>query len=73
MENEMTDTTPLTEAEFCARFVTEMMTAASQYDGTDAELRAYAEETAPTYFEDKDQRADGPEECARSDISYWEE
>lgn len=69
----MTDTTALTKDEFCARFITEMMTAASQYDGTEAELRAYAEEAAPTYFEDEDQRADGPEECARSDISYWEE
>ncbi|GLS46743.1 hypothetical protein [Methylobacterium brachythecii] len=38
-------------------------------DGLSAE--AYAKETAPTYFDDPYQRADGPEECAEADISYW--
>ena len=61
------------ESDFCRRFVAEMMNYASTYDGTEAALRAYAEEVAPTYWAEPDQRADGPEECARADISYWEE
>jgi hypothetical protein len=63
----------MTKQDFVARFVAEMMTAAPIYDGTEDELRAYALEAAPTYYEDEDQRADGPEACAQSDIGYWEE
>lgn len=63
----------ITEADFCAAFVAEMMTAAPIYDGTEAELRAYAVEIAPTYFAEVWQRADGPAACAQADISYWEE
>lgn len=63
----------MTEEEFCARFVAEMMKAAPIYDGTPEELRAYAEEIAPTYFETDWQRAEGPEACAGSDVGYWEE
>lgn len=33
----------------------------------------YAAEIAESYYEDIDQRQDGPEECADSDISYWGE
>lgn len=61
------------EADFCARFVAEMMTAAPIYDGTPEELRAYAEEVAPTYFAEEWQVLDGPEACAQSDIGYWEQ
>ena len=67
------ETTNITETEFCARFVAEMMKAAPIYDGTPDELRAYAEEAAPTYWSETDQREDGPEACAEADISYWEE
>lgn len=69
----MSDANDLSQEDFCARFVIEMMTAAAIYDGTEAELRAYAEEIAPTYFGDDWQRAEGPEACAQSDIGYWEE
>ncbi len=65
--------TEITKEQFCERFVAEMMSAAPVYDGTPEELRAYAAEIAPTYWEDTDQREDGPETCAQSDISYWEE
>lgn len=57
---------------FCGRFVAEMMRALPVYDGSEAELREYAEEIAPTYYDDPDMRIDGPEECALSDIFYWE-
>jgi len=63
----------MTEQEFCARFVTEMMTAAPIYDGSPAELRAYANAVAPTYWAEEDQREEGPEACAQSDIGYWED
>lgn len=29
--------------------------------------------TAPTYWDDLHQRAEGPEECAAADMSYWGE
>ena len=62
----------ITKDEFCQRFVEHMMKVLPRFDGTEAELREYAEETAPTSYDEPWQRADGPEECAMSDISYWE-
>ena len=38
----------------------------------DGDTREYAEMVAPTYFEEPDQRAEGPEECARNDFAYWD-
>lgn len=67
------DAANLTEAEFCARFVAEMMTYAPVYTGPAEDLRAYAEEIAPVYYAEEWQRANGPEECAASDVGYWEE
>lgn len=61
------------KAEFCARFKVRMMTHASVYDGTSEELSEYADQVAPTYWEEPDQRVYGPEECADTDASYWEE
>ena len=69
----MSENSTMTRDEFCARFIAEMMTELAIFDGTEAELRDYAEEVAPTYWEEADQREDGPEACARSDIGYWEE
>lgn len=63
----------MTKEQFVGRFVAEMMTAAPIYDGSADELRAYAEEVAPTYYDEEWQREDGPEACAQADISYWEE
>lgn len=61
----------MTEQEFCTRFVAEMMNIAVEDDF--GELRKYAEETAPTYWADEDQRAEGPEACAQADVGYWGE
>lgn len=63
----------LSKEEFCTRFEAEMITAAPIYGGSKEELAAYAAEIAPSYFETDWQRAEGPEACAQSDISYWEE
>lgn len=62
----------LTRDEFCERFVSQMMASLSIYAGTEAELTAYAWEIAPTYWEDEDQRSEGPEACAEADIGEWE-
>ena len=59
----------MTKEEFCRRFKAQMLAAVP---GATFDVAAYADETAPTYWEDEGQRADGPEECAAADISYWE-
>jgi hypothetical protein len=71
----------LTKDEFCARFKAELIRLVGPSynilddvgDIEDVGLTAeYADETSKTYFDDPDQRAEGPEECARADYSYWE-
>lgn len=68
---ESTDT-DLTEAEFCRRFVAEMIRRVGETDANGENVRTYAEEVAPTYFADKDQRIDGPEACVDADLDEWE-
>lgn len=58
--------------EFIERFVKHMTDRVERFDDG-ASVEEYARETAPTYWDEPDQRADGPEECARSDMSYWGE
>lgn len=63
----------MTEREFTDRFVVEMLRLAGRPTFEEGEsIEEYARETAPTYFEDMDYREDGPEECAASDVGYWE-
>jgi len=63
---------PLTREEFIERFVAEMVSYGATFDdGTSVE--EYAREIAPTYWDNEDQRAEGPEECAQADMSYWGE
>lgn len=60
--------------EFVARFVAYLKDNAgfSEFgDGTDVE--DYARRVAPTYWENSDQRIEGPEACAISDMEYWGE
>jgi len=58
----------MTKEEFCARFKAEMLRLA----GDDPDTAKYADEAAEATWNEPDQRIDGPEECARTDISYWE-
>lgn len=79
----MTMTDTLTKDDFVKRFIAEMVRLApfENFDeedgppgnGQGGSVREYAEMTAPTYWDDKEQRAEGPQECARSDMSYWGE
>lgn len=64
----------MNKEEFCARFVTHMLAMAPFAEFSDGDtVEKYARETAPLYFDNSDQRADGPEECAEADISCWGE
>lgn len=62
----------LTKDEFCARFKAEMLrlTPFSTFDDGQT-VACYADETAPSYFDEQHQDGFSPEECAKSDISYW--
>lgn len=66
--------------EFCRQFVKYMVEYAG--DGGDTivddngdlfDIRAYAEEVAPTYWEDEDLRNDGPKACVEADVECWGE
>lgn len=64
--------------EFCARFKAHMVARmGTKFDDTEdgpgGSIEAYADEVAKEYWTDPEQRQDGPEECADSDISYWGE
>lgn len=61
------------ESEFCSRFVARMLAVAGSEFADGESVEAYAREVAPSYFETDWQREMGPEECADTDISYWEE
>jgi len=68
----------LTKDEFCARFRAEMVRVAGptfrgEGERTGESVADYADEVSGTYWDDPDMRDYGPEECATTDISYWEE
>lgn len=61
----------LSRDEFCARFKARMLAVAgAAFDDGDS-IAEYADEAGPTYWDDLDQRSDGPEACADADMSYW--
>ena len=59
--------------EFVARFKARMLTVAGPTFDDGGSIAEYADETGPTYWDDQDQRAEGPESCADADMSYWGE
>lgn len=63
----------MTKEEFCRRFIARMVRLAGETFDDGTSIRDYAEETAPTYWDEPHQRAEGPEECADADMSYWGE
>lgn len=69
----MPDTMMLLDRDaFCARFKAEMLRLAPFSHFADGGTVAdYADEVAPSYFEDQHQDGETPEECAEADISYW--
>lgn len=63
----------MTKEEFCARFKAETLRLAGETFDDGTSIAEYADEIAPSYYEDEFFRADGPEECAQSDIGSWDE
>lgn len=55
--------------EFITRFKAELkrLLPPGAYEGEDK----YVDDIAPTYWDDPDQRADGPEDCAEAEASEW--
>lgn len=63
----------ISKEEFCQRFKARMLACAGKKFDDGTSIAEYADETAPSYYDDPMQREDGPEECADADISYWGE
>jgi hypothetical protein len=59
--------------EFLQRFKARMIERAGQTFDDGTSIPQYADEIAPSYYDDEDQRSEGPEECADADMSYWGE
>jgi len=68
----MTTGTLLSKEEFCARFKAHMLKAGEKFDDGSS-IAEYADDTAPTYWEEQHRDGSSPEECAESDMSYWGE
>jgi len=69
----MTDTVPeMTKEIFVARFKARMLAVVGEKFSDGGSVANYADEIGSTYYDNPDQREDGPEECADFDISYWE-
>ena len=62
---------PISKEEFCARFKAYMLSVAGEKFGDGTSIAEYADMTAPTYWDEPNQREEGPEECASADMSYW--
>lgn len=63
--------TILSKEDFCSRFKAHMLKKAGEKFDDGESIADYADETAPTYYEDQHQDGESPEECAEADISYW--
>jgi len=62
----------LTKEEFCIRFKAYMLSVVGEKDANGDSVAEYADETAPTYWDDPEQRKWGPEGCAQADLDEWE-
>ncbi|HWV44160.1 hypothetical protein [Pseudorhodoplanes sp.] len=64
-------TPTISKDEFCSRFKAHMIARTGKTFDDGESIEEYADDVAPSYWENPEQREDGPEECANSDISYW--
>lgn len=62
----------ITREEFLARFKAELLRHAATFN-EGGSVDDYADEIGPTYWDDLEQRADGPEACAQADLDCWED
>lgn len=63
----------LTLGAFTLRFIMRMVAKSGHTFSDGTSVAGYAASVAPSYFDDDRYRLLGPEECADSDMSYWEE
>ncbi len=61
----------ITEAEFVERFTARLVANVGETDAEGESVREYGARMGPTYYRDRDQRADGPEACADADLDCW--
>lgn len=73
LEDIAAEAAAMSKEEFCARFKARMLFIAGERFDDGGSVAEYADNTAPTYFDNPDQRSDGPEYCAETDVSYWED
>lgn len=59
----------MSKEEFVQRFVTYMVDVAGPVFADGQSVAEYARESAPLYWDIPEQRAEGPEDCASSDLS----
>lgn len=63
----------VSKEEFIKRFIDHMIKRVGNTDSEGNDVRKYAEEVAPTYFDDlDDEDIESPEDAAETDLSYWE-
>ena len=70
-------------SEFTARFTAELLRIVGptywqdddggKGEGGEGSTAEYAAMVAPTYYDDAEQRVEGPEACASTDYAYWSE
>lgn len=65
------ETVEITKEEFCRRFKVEMLRCAGEKFDDGSSIAEYADMTAPAYWDEPEQRAEGPEECASADMDCW--
>lgn len=64
----------MTMQEFVDRFVARMLAVAGSTFDDGSSIKQYAEDTAPSYFDDHgNDPLESAEDCADSDMSYWGE
>lgn len=64
---------PITKEDFCLRFRRNMLERAGATFDDGSSVADYADDTAPTYWDDESMRDEGPEACVDADMSYWGE
>ena len=62
----------MTKKEFCARFKARMLAVIGPNDSEGNDVAAYADETAPSYYDATPEPPNDPEAAADTDLSYWE-
>lgn len=63
----------ISKEEFCRRFRERMIAVAGPTFDDGESVAGYADSVSPSYWDDPQQREDGPEACADADMSYWGE